>query len=75
MRQVVVAGAGAIGSLFAGHLARIAEVTVLTRREEQARALEEQGLRLSGRADFTAHVAATADPAALPDADLAIVAS
>jgi 2-dehydropantoate 2-reductase len=74
MRQVVVAGAGAIGSLFAGHLARVAEVSVLTRREEQARALEEQGLRISGRADFTARVAATADPAALPDADLAIVA-
>ena len=69
-----IAGAGAIGSLFAGHLARVAEVVVFTRREEQARALEEQGLRISGRADFTARVAATADPAALPDADLAIVA-
>ena len=41
MTSVCVAGAGAIGSLFAGHLARVAEVTVLTRREEQARALEE----------------------------------
>ncbi|HXH97772.1 MAG TPA: ketopantoate reductase family protein [Gaiellaceae bacterium] len=74
MRRVCIAGAGAIGSLFAGHLARVAEVVVFTRREEQARALEEQGLRISGRADFTARVAATADPAALPDADLAIVA-
>jgi 2-dehydropantoate 2-reductase len=71
---VCVAGAGAIGSLFAGHLARVADVTVLTRREEQARALVEQGLRVSGRADFTASVAATADPDALPPADLAIVA-
>jgi 2-dehydropantoate 2-reductase len=72
--RVCVAGAGAIGSLLAGHLARVAEVTVLTRRPEQAQELAEQGLRISGRADFTARVVATADPAALPDADLAIVA-
>jgi 2-dehydropantoate 2-reductase len=52
----------------------VAEVTVLTRRPEHARALAEQGLRVSGRTDFTAQVAATADPAALPDAELAIVA-
>jgi 2-dehydropantoate 2-reductase len=72
--RVCVAGAGAIGSLLAAHLARVAEVTVLTRRPEHAQALAEQGLRISGRADFTARVEATADPAALPDADLAIVA-
>jgi 2-dehydropantoate 2-reductase len=71
---VVVAGAGSIGSLLAGHLARVADVTVLTRREEHARALAENGLRVSGRSDFTAQVAATADPARLPDAELAILA-
>jgi 2-dehydropantoate 2-reductase len=74
MTRVCVAGAGAIGSLLAGHLARVAEVTVLTRREDQAQALEEHGLRISGRADFTARLVATADPTALADADLAIVA-
>jgi 2-dehydropantoate 2-reductase len=72
--RVVVAGAGSIGSLLAGHLARVADVTVLTRREEHAAALREQGLRVSGRSDFTAHLDATADPAALPDAELAILA-
>jgi len=73
--SVVVAGAGAIGSLLAAHLARVAEVTVLTRREEQAAALREQGLRVSGRAEFTARLAATADPAELPEeAELAILA-
>jgi len=73
--QVVVAGAGSIGSLLAAHLARAAEVTVLTRREEHAAALREQGLRVSGRGDFTARLDATADPAALPaDAELAILA-
>ena len=40
MRRVCVAGAGTIGSLFAAHLARVAEVSVLTRREEHARERE-----------------------------------
>jgi 2-dehydropantoate 2-reductase len=72
--KVVVAGAGSIGSLLAAHLAQVAEVTVLTRREEHAAALREQGLRVSGRGDFTAQLDATTDPAALPDAELAILA-
>jgi 2-dehydropantoate 2-reductase len=72
--SVVVAGAGSIGSLLAGHLARVSDVTVLTRREEHAAALRESGLRISGRSDFTAQLGATADPTALPDAELAILA-
>ncbi len=72
--RVVVAGAGAIGSLFAAHLAQVADVSVLTRRAEHAEALNEQGLRVSGRADFTARVTAAADPAALPEAELVILA-
>src|SRR4051812_50200460 len=73
--RVVVAGAGSIGSLLAAHLAQVADVTVLTRREEHAVALREQGLRVSGRGDFTARLDATGDPSALPpDAELAILA-
>jgi 2-dehydropantoate 2-reductase len=72
--RVVVAGAGTIGSLFAAHLARVADVGVLTRREDHARALNEHGLNVSGRADFTATVLASTDPAALGDADLVVVA-
>jgi 2-dehydropantoate 2-reductase len=72
--SVVVAGAGSIGSLLAAYLARVADVTVLTRRDEHAAALREQGLRVSGRGDFTAQVDATADPASLPDAELVILA-
>ena len=72
--RVCIAGAGTIGSLFAAHLARVADVSVLTRREEHARALNERGLRVSGRADFTARVTAATDPAELPDQDLLIVA-
>jgi len=74
MTRVVVAGAGSIGSLLAAHLARVAEVAVLTRREEHAAALREHGLRVSGRSEFTVPVAAGTDPSLLPEADLLILA-
>ena len=48
-----------IGSLFAGHLGRVAEVSVLTRREEHARALNADGLRVSGRHDFVTQLRAS----------------
>ena len=72
--RVCVAGAGVIGSLFAAHLARVAEVTALTRREEHAAALREHGLTVSGRADFAVRLGAATSPAELPDPDLVIVA-
>ena len=68
-------GAGSIGSLLAAHLAAVTEVVVLTRREDHARALNEQGLRVSGRHDFTARVTAASDPDGLPDFDLGIIAT
>ncbi len=64
-----------IGSLYAAHLARVADVSVLCRREEHARALEEHGLRVSGRHDFTAELRAATDPDELPEAELAIIAT
>jgi 2-dehydropantoate 2-reductase len=64
-----------IGSLYAGHLARVCEVSVLCRREEHARALNEQGLTVSGRHGFTSRVVAATDPAELPEPELAIVAT
>ena len=75
IERVCVVGGGVIGSLLAGHVARVAEVSVLCRREEHARALEEQGLRVSGRSDFTASLRAATDPAALPEPDLVVVAT
>ncbi len=68
-------GAGAIGSLYAAHLGRSVETLVLTRRREHARALNKHGLRVSGRAEFTAPVRASADADELPDVDLVIVAT
>ena len=74
MRACVV-GAGSIGSLFAAHLATVTDVLVLTRRAEHARALNDEGLRVSGRHDFTARVTAASDPGDLPDFDLGILAT
>ncbi|MGE5689418.1 MAG: ketopantoate reductase family protein [Pseudomonadota bacterium] len=73
--RVCIVGAGAIGSLYAGHLAQRRDVWVLTRRREHAAALEHEGLRVSGRTDLHARLSATADPAELPDVDLVIVAT
>ena len=73
--RVCVVGAGSIGSLFAAHVATVADVLVLTRRAEHARALNERGLQVTGRHDFTARVTAASDPRELADFDLGIVAT
>jgi 2-dehydropantoate 2-reductase len=73
--RACIVGAGSIGSLFAAHLATVTEVVVLTRRAEHARALNDEGLRVSGRHDFTARVTAASDPRELQDFDLGILAT
>jgi 2-dehydropantoate 2-reductase len=73
--RTCIVGAGSIGSLLAAHLATVTDVFVLTRRDEHARALNEEGLRVSGRHDFTARVTAAADPRELPDFELGIIAT
>ena len=75
IERVCVVGAGVIGSLFAAHLAQATDVLVLTRRREHAEALNEHGLRVSGRSELHARVMAFDDPDALPGFDLAIVAT
>ena len=75
MERVCIVGAGVIGSLFAGHLARVCEVSVLTRRREHADALNDFGLRVTGKTAYEAKVTATDDPDALPAFEVAIVAT
>ena len=62
-----------IGSLYAGHLARVTDVSVLVRRAEHAHALNENGLRVSGKHEFDAEVTAVTDAGALPEFELGIV--
>lgn len=75
IKKVCVVGAGAIGSLFAGHLGTLAEVRVLTRRESHARDLNESGLQVSGKSQLLSRVHASTDPADLGDVDLIILAT
>jgi 2-dehydropantoate 2-reductase len=73
--RVCIIGCGAIGSLYAAHLARVCEVWTFVRRPGHARALNVEGIRVSGTHEFHARVRATADPAELPECDFAIVSS
>jgi 2-dehydropantoate 2-reductase len=73
--RVCVVGAGSIGSLFAAHLSTVADVLVLTRREDHARALNAEGLRVSGRHDFTARLTAASSARELPEFELGIIAT
>jgi 2-dehydropantoate 2-reductase len=77
MKRVCIVGCGAIGSLYAAHLARVAEVHVYVRREAHARALNQNGLRVSGQGahNFTGRVRASTNPAEMPRFDLGIVAT
>ena len=68
--HVVVFGAGSLGSLVGGLLARTHEVT-LVGRGEHIRAVRDDGLRLTGAVDLTVHPDARTEPPA--SADLVLV--
>lgn len=75
MKRILIIGAGAIGSLYAAHLARVAEVWVLTRRPEHASVLNERGIRVTGRNEFESRLQARADAHELTEFDFGIVAT
>lgn len=75
--RICVIGCGAVGSIFAAHLARLGDVEVHAYdvARDHVKAMNERGLRISGAADFTARLHATADPAEIPRCDYGIVAT
>jgi 2-dehydropantoate 2-reductase len=75
--KICVIGCGAVGSLFAAHLARasMAEVWAYDVWKDHIAAIRQQGLRLSGAAEFTAQLCATTDAHELPRCDYGIVAT
>jgi len=75
MKRVCIVGCGAIGSLYAAHLARVTEVWAFVRREDHARALRREGLRVSGKHEFHVSLKATTRPDELPECGLGIVAT
>src|ERR1700694_1365268 len=75
MKKVCIIGCGAIGSLYAAHLARVAEVWAFVRREDHAAELNHKGLRVTGSHNFAVPLKATTNAKDLPDCDLGIVAT
>jgi 2-dehydropantoate 2-reductase len=75
--RVCIVGSGAVGSLFAAHLAQVegVEVWAYDVSEAHVRAINENGLRLTGEADLLGRVRATADPSEIPDCEFGIVAT
>jgi 2-dehydropantoate 2-reductase len=75
--RIAVIGCGAIGSLYAAHLARVpgVEVWAVDRWAEHVDAIESRGLRVTGLADFVAQVHARTDGRDLPACDFGLVAT
>jgi len=75
--KICIVGCGAVGSLFAAHLAKAgeAEVWAYDVWREHTDAIRKNGLRLSGAAQFTAELHATSDPNELPQCHYGIVAT
>jgi 2-dehydropantoate 2-reductase len=75
--KICVIGCGAVGSLFAAHLAKAgeAEIWAYDVWKEHTDAIRKDGLRLSGAAEFTVRLNATSDANELPRCDYGIVAT
>ena len=75
--RISIIGCGAVGSIFAAHLARLADVEVwaFDVNAEHVRAINDSGLRISGAAEFTSRLQATARADDIPRCDFAIVAT
>jgi 2-dehydropantoate 2-reductase len=75
--RVCVVGCGAVGSLFAAHLALLEDVEVWAYdlAREHVDAINRAGLRLSGAGEIVGRPRATADAAELPPCEFGIVAT
>lgn len=75
--KICIVGCGALGSVFAAHLARLNEVEVHAYdvSEAHTRAITERGLRISGAVEFTAMVHATSHPREIPPCEFGIFAT
>lgn len=72
--HIVVLGAGALGSIIGGHLARAGEGVTVIARGQRAAYVQQHGITLTGLADFTVPVAVTTQPQTVRAADVLVVA-
>ena len=75
--KVCVVGCGAIGSLFAAHLAKLEDVEVwaFDVDRDHIDAINANGLRLSGESDVHSYPNATSNPSDIPACEFGIVAT
>ncbi|HZU23024.1 MAG TPA: ketopantoate reductase family protein [Terriglobales bacterium] len=75
--RICIVGCGAVGSIFAAHLAQVKgiEVWAYDVNREHVDAINRNGLQVSGAAEFTARLRATSDPAELPACAFGLVAT
>ena len=75
--KVCIIGCGAIGGLYAAHLARLDDVEVwaFDLAREHVDAINKNGLRLTGLSDFTATVHARSAVSDIPECKLGIIAT
>src|SRR5439155_4051785 len=75
--RICVVGCGAVGSLFAAHLAQLDDVEVWAYdlASDHVAAINRDGLRLSGAGDVVGRLRATTDASELPPCDFGIVAT
>jgi len=73
--EFAVLGAGAIGSIIGGHLARAGHTVVMLARGARAAYLQRHGITITGLAEFTIPVTTLSDPGALERAGTLVVAT
>ncbi len=75
--KVCIIGCGAIGGLYAAHLARLDDVEVwaFDLAREHVDAINKNGLRLTGLSDFTATVHARSAVSDIPECEFGIIAT
>jgi 2-dehydropantoate 2-reductase len=74
--RIAIVGCGAVGSLFAAHLAQLDDVEAWAFDLDSAhvQAINERGLRISGAGELVGRLRATTDAGDLPSCDYGIVA-
>ncbi|MBZ5654930.1 MAG: 2-dehydropantoate 2-reductase [Acidobacteriia bacterium] len=75
--KICIVGCGALGSVFAAHLARLDDVEVYAYdvSQEHVRAIRESGLQISGAVEFTIKLRATSEAKEIPVCDFGIFAT
>ena len=72
--KFVIVGAGALGSIYAGYLARAGHEVSLIARGERAAALARHGIGVVGEGSFSVHCNIVTQPETIRQADVVIVA-